>query len=187
MSLIKKQLKALRMQALNLICFRCKFIGADSYCGKGVHIRRGTAVIGSESFIGVNSRLAVDCLTVGNFVMLAANVAAIGGDHDYSVVGTPMIRATRPTSKSIVIEDDVWVGHGAIILHGVTIGEGAIIGANTIVTKDVPPYSIFVGNPGRLIRFRFDRSQIEDHRNSLQQIRSTKGYATIEKLISMHI
>ena len=60
-------------------------------------------------------------------------------------------RASQPVS----IGHDVWLGHGAVILSGVTIGNGAAIGAGTIVTKDVEPYSIVVGNPGKLLRKRF--------------------------------
>ncbi len=56
--------------------------------------------------------------------------------------------------KQIVVGDDVWLGYGAIILPGVTIGDGAIIGAGTVVTKDVPPYAIVGGNPAKVIRFR---------------------------------
>jgi len=55
--------------------------------------------------------------------------------------------------KEIVIEDDVWIGFNATILKGVTIGYGAIVGANTIITKDVPPYAVVVGNPARIIKY----------------------------------
>ncbi len=55
----------------------------------------------------------------------------------------------------VTMGDDVWIGHGAIVLPGVTLGSGSAIGAGTIVTKDVPPFAIVVGNPGRVLRFRF--------------------------------
>ena len=58
------------------------------------------------------------------------------------------------------IGNDVWIGHGAFILPGVTIGDGAVIAAQAVVTKDVPPYAIVGGNPARVIRFRFDPDQI---------------------------
>ncbi len=57
--------------------------------------------------------------------------------------------------KPVVIGNDVWIGHGAFILPGITIGDGAIIGAHSTVTKDVPPYSIVVGNPARIVKYRF--------------------------------
>lgn len=64
--------------------------------------------------------------------------------------------------KKTVIGSDVWIGTNVTILNGVKIGDGSVIGANTIVTKDVPPYSIVVGNPGKIVKFRFDEKQIEE-------------------------
>lgn len=60
-----------------------------------------------------------------------------------------------------VIGNDVWIGHGALILPGVTIGNGAIIGAGAVVARDVPDYAIVAGNPARVIRYRFDPEVIE--------------------------
>ena len=62
--------------------------------------------------------------------------------------------ATQP--KKIIIEDDVWLGSRVIVLPGVTIGKGSIIGAGTVLTKSVPPYSIVAGNPGKIVRNRKD-------------------------------
>ena len=64
--------------------------------------------------------------------------------------------------NAVTIGHDVWLGHGAIVLANVSIGHGAAIGAGTIVTKDVEPYSIVVGNPGKTIRYRFDEKTIEN-------------------------
>jgi acetyltransferase-like isoleucine patch superfamily enzyme len=61
----------------------------------------------------------------------------------------------------VTLGHDVWIGHGAIVLPGITIGTGAAIGAGTIVTKDVPPFAIVVGNPGRVLRLRFPEPIIE--------------------------
>lgn len=60
-----------------------------------------------------------------------------------------------------IIGNDVWIGTNAIILKGVNVGTGAVIGAGTIVTKDVPPYSVVVGVPGKVIKYRFDSSTID--------------------------
>lgn len=64
---------------------------------------------------------------------------------------------------SIVIEDDVWIGYGATILSGVTLGRGCVVGARALVCKDVPPYAIVAGIPAKIIKYRFD----EDVRNEL--------------------
>jgi acetyltransferase-like isoleucine patch superfamily enzyme len=62
----------------------------------------------------------------------------------------------------IVIGNDVWIGHGATIMPGVKIGDGAIVGGQSVVTKDIPPYAIAVGNPARLVRYRFDDEVIKE-------------------------
>jgi virginiamycin A acetyltransferase len=66
----------------------------------------------------------------------------------------------HPKSKgSIKIGNDVWIGRSAVILSGVTIGDGAVIGANSLITKDIGPYTIVGGNQGRLIKYRFDKKK----------------------------
>ena len=70
-------------------------------------------------------------------------------DHNFDIKSDP-----------IVIENDVWIGFNAVILKGVRIGKGAIIGACTVVSKDVPPFSVVVGNPMRIIK-SLDRTKIE--------------------------
>jgi acetyltransferase-like isoleucine patch superfamily enzyme len=97
--------------------------------------------------------------------MFANRVALIGRyDHHYQQVGVPTRLASRISDKDynwkglnekVVIGDDVWVGYGAIILSGVTIGEGSIIAAGSLVTKDVEPYSIYAGVPARKMGDRF--------------------------------
>lgn len=68
--------------------------------------------------------------------------------------------ATAAVAKRTRLGNDVWVGHGAIIIAGVTVGDGAVVGAGAVVTKDVPPYAIVGGVPARVIRYRFDEETI---------------------------
>ena len=92
---------------------------------------------------------------LGRYAMLGPNVAIVGNDHVTFKPGTPMIFSGRPVLKETVVEDDVWVGFGAIIMAGVRIGRGAIIGAGSVVTKSVPAYEIHAGVPARKIGERF--------------------------------
>jgi serine acetyltransferase len=62
----------------------------------------------------------------------------------------------------VTLGHDVWIGHGAMVLPGVSVGTGAAVGAGTIVTKDVPPFAVVVGNPGRVLRYQFSDSIIAD-------------------------
>ena len=71
--------------------------------------------------------------------------------------------------QDVTIEDGVWVGCNVTILKGVTIGRGAVVGAGSLVTKDIPPYSIAVGNPARVIKSRFTEAQIEEYETILKK------------------
>lgn len=80
------------------------------------------------------------------------------GFEDLEKTGEPSHCTQKP--QGIIVENDVWIGWNALILQNVTIGNGAIIGAGAIVTKDVPPYAIIGGNPGKIIKYRFDKETI---------------------------
>jgi acetyltransferase-like isoleucine patch superfamily enzyme len=92
---------------------------------------------------------------LGRYVMLGPGVMIVGGDHEFRQPGVPMIFAGRAPLKPTVLEADVWVGAGSIVLAGVHIGRGSIIAAGSVVTKDVEPYSIMAGVPAQKLRDRF--------------------------------
>jgi acetyltransferase-like isoleucine patch superfamily enzyme len=105
-------------------------------------------------------------LRIGSFCSIARNVTIIlDGDHRIDWVTTYPFMNFRPSAKGIeghprlkgevVIENDVWIGYGATILSGVHIGNGAVVGACSVVTKSVPPYGIVAGNPAKFLRSRF--------------------------------
>lgn len=98
-------------------------------------------------------------VTIGEFTMLANNVSIIGGDHNYQKVGIPIIFSGRGRRKQTYIGSDCWIGANSIILCGVTIGDGSIIAAGSVVTKDVEPYSIYGGVPARKIKDRFSSEE----------------------------
>ena len=111
-----------------------------------------------------------DKLIIGKFCQIAAGVEFVmnGANHQMNAVSTfpfytlegwdmkPPAASDMPFKGDTVIGNDVWIGQKATILPGVHIGDGAIIGANSVVASDVEPYSIVVGNPVKLIRYRFD-------------------------------
>lgn len=72
----------------------------------------------------------------------------------------------RSITVDIILQNDVWIGHGATVMAGVTLHNGCVVAANTVVTKDIPPYAIVGGNPARILRYRFD----EDTIGGLQKI-----------------
>lgn len=106
-------------------------------------------------------------VTIGKYTMLAPNVSVLGGDHVYTDPNTPIIFSGRPEMPKTLIGEDVWIGANVSIMAGLTIGNGAIIAANAMVTKDVPEYAIYGGNPAKLIRMRFNEEDIVLHRKML--------------------
>uniref|UniRef100_UPI0030DD37B1 acyltransferase n=1 Tax=Calothrix sp. NIES-2098 TaxID=1954171 RepID=UPI0030DD37B1 len=89
-------------------------------------------------------------IKIGDRVMIGSHTAITSVTHDYEQEN---MRRTGVTKK-VVIEDDVWIGTHSVILPGITIGKGAVIGANSVVTKDVEPYSIVFGSPAKHYKFR---------------------------------
>ena len=106
------------------------------------------------------------CIKIGNYCSIGPKVIFMGGgEHNYKRISTYPFQSkvykqktNNPVNHSIIIEDDVWIGYDALIMPGVTIGKGSVIGARAIVTKDVPPYSIYVGN--KVIKKRFSEDII---------------------------
>ncbi|MCB9159898.1 MAG: CatB-related O-acetyltransferase [Caldilineaceae bacterium] len=86
--------------------------------------------------------------------MMAPDVTIVGENHRFDRLDLPMRLQGYQRFPPVRIEDDVWIGARAIILPGVTIGQGAIIGAGAVVTKDVPAYAVCAGNPARVLRLR---------------------------------
>lgn len=119
--------------------------------------------------VGIGPRCYFLCdIIVGNKVMIAPNVAFINSDdHNYNVIGKTMWDSGRGDKSRIVVNDDVWIGHGAIILSPVIIGRGSIIAAGSVVTRDVLPYSIVGGSPAKLIKWRFSKDEIIEHEMKL--------------------
>lgn len=92
-------------------------------------------------------------LIIGNNVLTGPNVSFFVANHNYDNTDIP-INSQGYYEDDIVIEDDVWIGANSVITGGVTIGKGSIIGAGSVVTHDIPPYSIAVGSPAKVIRSR---------------------------------
>jgi len=93
--------------------------------------------------------------------MLAQNIIISGLNHGYEDVTTPP-RIQKVVTKQITIDDDVWIGANCVITAGVTIGKHAVIGAGSVVTKDIPQFSVAVGNPARVIKkYNFETSSWE--------------------------
>ena len=114
---------------------------------------------------------------IGDHVMFGPNVTVITGKHRTDMIGKYMKSITDEEKspdddQDTVFQGDNWIGANATILHGVTIGEGAVIAAGAVVTDDVPPYSIYGGVPARLLKMRFSDTEILEHHQLLQKQKS---------------
>lgn len=128
------------------------------HCGTNVNIEKGAhfsqnVSLGNNSGIGVNAQIAPG-VTIGNDVMMGPECLIYTTNHGMNRTDIPMWRQESSEVSPVVIGDDVWIGARVIILPGVHIGTGSVIGAGSVVTHDVEPYSIVAGNPAKIIRMR---------------------------------
>lgn len=125
---------------------------------------KGVMTIGDYSYIGRSRIFCANRVTVGRYCLISDNVCVMDSDlHPLSAIKRAKIAErwamgefpdvyTDTPNAPVILEDHCWIGFGSAILKGVRIGEGAIVGSNSVVTKDVPPWTIVAGNPARIIR-----------------------------------
>lgn len=116
-------------------------------------IGRRAVSIGSNSGIGFRA-LVGSGSRIGSNVMMGPEVLIYTRNHSTSRIDIPMIEQGDTDIAPVIIEDDVWIGARVIILPGVTVGSGSVLGAGAVVSRDVPPYAVVVGNTGRVVRYR---------------------------------
>lgn len=141
-------------------------LGSDAYIGRNAWINinsaRARLTIGAGSVIG--NDLTVTCgesVTVGEGVLMSARIALLDQLHDYDEWLAPQLRGepgpprfswAMTEARPVHVGSGTWLGIGVVVLPGVTIGEGCVVGANAVVTTDLPDYSIAVGVPARILR-----------------------------------
>ncbi|MBE6769136.1 MAG: acetyltransferase [Ruminococcaceae bacterium] len=164
--IVRRRTKALTSCGSNVrINKNCNFQG-NIECGNNIHIGSGAY------FVSTKAKLIIK-----DNVMFAPNVTIYTGDHPVNVIGKHIIEITDIDKekmggvfdKDVIIEEGCWIGTRAIILKGVTIGRGSVIGAGAVVTKDVPPYSIYVGVPAARTFARFTEEEIKEHERILAE------------------
>lgn len=127
-------------------------------CGENVNIEKGAMFstevsLGDYSGIGINAQINGKC-TIGKYVMMGPNCTVHTRNHAFSDTTKPMMEQGFSEEKEVIIGDDVWIGSDVTILPGVKVGSHSIIGACSVVTKDVPEYAIVAGNPAKVKKYR---------------------------------
>lgn len=131
-------------------------VGKKVFIGKGAWLSVGPGAklkIGDNTHI--NDGFVVACnlsVEIGKSVLIADRVFIGDSNHGYQEIEKPVMEQTMSEAKAVKIEDDGWIGINACILKGVTIGRHSVIGAGAVVTESVPPYSVAVGNPAKVVK-----------------------------------
>ncbi|KUH34405.1 hypothetical protein APY94_01875 [Thermococcus celericrescens] len=147
---------------------------------------------GKHSYIGKNG--VVENAQIGAFTSISWNVTIGAGEHKTDIVTTHELmyspfhgfikdteeRIYDPTAGRVIVGNDVWIGANVVIKRGIKIEDGAVIGAGSIVTKDIPPYAIAVGVPARVIKYRFSKKTIRE----LQKLR---WWEWSDKVLKQHL
>lgn len=151
---------AIRKVRMDVLPFNKFSLGAKSVIEDFSTVNNGVGdvFIGDNTLIGIGN-VIIGPVTIGNNVILAQNIVASGLNHEYRDPDTP-IHMQPVTTAAIVIEDDCWIAANVVITAGITIGKHSVIAAGAVVTKDIPPYSVAVGNPARVIK-RYDAGKKE--------------------------
>lgn len=164
--------------------------GVDLHLGARTRIWAPRHVrMGDQVYVGKDVHIEANC-RIGNYCLIANRVAIVGRhDHDFSAVGFPVRFSpwvgsrrlpSRYADEEAVIEDDVWLGYATIVLTGVTVGQGSVVAAGSVVTRDIPAYSIAAGVPAKVIGKRFeDQATIDRHETAIRNGHfrfSEKGY-----------
>lgn len=169
-----KLIKKIRFFLLIKIKWKKYSFGKNVYIGRSVYLwAKHNITIGDNFYIGKFSQIECDA-EIGSNVIFANHVGLVGRyDHHYQQIGVPTRLASqirdndynwKGLKEKIIIEDDVWVGYGAIILSGVKIGQGSIIAAGSVVTSDVQSFSIYGGVPAKKLGDRFENdSDMKEH------------------------
>lgn len=164
----KKKIRVEKNVTFQDYCYIDALSREGIYFGEQVSIGRRTTIkvsgslekIGKGFSMGSFSAIGNDCymgaaggIKIGSFVAIGQNVRFHSENHEFRN-RSKRISEQGVTNEGIVVGDDCWIGAGSVVLDGVNIGEGCVIGANSLVTKDIPEYSIAVGNPAKIIGIR---------------------------------
>lgn len=118
----------------------------------------GDVVVGSNSRIGIGNTL-IGPVKIGDYVNTAQHVVLSGLNHNYEDVGAAVVEQGVSVGQ-IEVGDNVWIGANSVVLAGVSIGKHSVVGAGSVVNRDIPPYSVAVGNPARVIKqYDFEKKE----------------------------
>lgn len=143
---------------LDVLPFNPFFVGEGSVVEDYAVINNGVGHvhIGQKTFIGLYD-IVIGPVSIGNNVIIAQHVVLSGLNHSYDDINLP-IKDQLCTTAEIIVEDDCWIGANAVITAGVKIGKHAVVAGGSVVTKNVPPYTVVGGNPAKILKtYNFEK------------------------------
>lgn len=144
-------------------------LGTNIRLAKGGYFAKEDQItMGNNIFISSNFHIAAYKLTFGNDIIIGPNLVIECNNHKTNIVGKTMHDVSQDKIYlGVSIEDDVWIGANVVILPGVTVSQGCVVGAGSVVSRTLPPYTICVGVPCRPIKKRFSDDEILEHLNAV--------------------
>lgn len=183
---------------LHLLYYHIKVFSRLALKGKGAYIGFPSLINNpSNVYLHPYSRLQGHHMIIndsGKFIMkeysgASLNLIVVTGNHT-PTVGIPQFLLApshvNDSEKDIIVEEDVWIGANVTLLSGAHVGRGAVVGANSLVNADIPPYAVVVGSPARIIGVKFTIQQILAHENKLYPKEKRYSREYLEKLFADH-
>lgn len=177
------------LKPLRNLVRQARFLRVDAMSGGRMAVGRNFAIggggqvlcptffrAGDDVHIGRDFLCEVD-VTIGSGVLVSSRVCFIGDDHEIPPAGVPLYSAGRRPAQHVRLEGDNLIGNGTIILGNVTIGYGAVVGAGSLVLRDVPPNTIHVGRPARFVRYRDGAGPVQESNGRAPAVRPTENGA----------
>ncbi len=144
-----------------------ELVSLAAFQGRNCEVQQGagidaTSQIGGYTYIGFHSFVMRS--VVGRYCSIANNVSIGPGEHNLAAISTSGHFAENTfescTARPCVVGSDVWIANNCVVRRGVTMGHGSVLGANSFLNRDLPPYAISAGAPARIVRYRFTEAQI---------------------------
>ena len=157
-----KDSRICRNTRIDVMPFNNFSLGKDSTIEDFCTINNGVGdvIIGDRSRIGM-SNVLIGPVLIGNDVMFAQNIVLSGLNHGYEKIDV-VPHKQEVVKKQIIVQDEVWIGANSVVVAGVTIGKHSVVAAGSVVTKDVPAFSVVAGNPAKLLKkYNFETNKWE--------------------------
>ncbi len=148
---------------INTFLYRSKFSGWKNRFSFSTKIYDSN--IGNYNYFGPN--VIINNTKIGNYCSIAPNVVIGGMEHNYNFLSTSTCLFPDQIKLQTVIEDDVWIATNSVIKSGITVGRGSVIGAHSLVLKDVPPFTIVAGSPAKVLKQRFTDIKVQQLHSSI--------------------